>query len=230
MAENVHSGHRKRMRKEVIEQDFHESVPDHKVLEVLLYYGIPQKDTNELAHTLIKTFGSLTAVFEADADALFQVKGMTERAVALIKLILPLCRRYNTDRNSKVREFSSVEKLCEYLVERHRGYGKEVFMLTCLDESGNLKSCEVLAKGNSVNVSFEIKDVVMKALKHQALYVVISHNHMTGIITPSQEDIDTTNRLAFTLKEMGIRLIDHIIVSGDKYLSMVNNKYILPDV
>lgn len=230
MAENPHKDHRKRLRKEIVEQDFHESIPDHKVLEVLLYYGIPQKDTNKLAHTLIDTFGSLTAVFEADADSLFQVKGMTERAVTLIKLILPLCRRYNADRNSKIREFSSVEKICEYLVQRHQGYGREVSMLTCLDESGNLISCEILAKGTAVNVSFEIKDVVIKALKHKAIYVILSHNHMTGIMTPSQEDIDTTNRLAFTLNEMGIRLIDHIVVAGDKYLSMVKNKYILPDV
>ena len=230
MAENVHSGHRKRLRKEMVEQDFPESVPDHKVLEVFLYYGIPQKDTNKLAHTLIDTFGSLTAVFEADADALFQVKGMTERAVALIKLLLPLFRRYTVDRNSKVREFASVENICEYLVERHQGYGREVTMLTCLDESGKLISCELLAKGSAVNVSFETKDVAMKALKRQANYIILSHNHMTGIMTPSQEDIDATNRLSFTLKEMGIGLIDHIIVAGDKYLSMVNNKYILPNV
>lgn len=230
MAENIHSGHRKRMRKEVIQQDFHESIPDHKVLEVLLYYGIPQKDTNELAHTLINTFGSLTAVFEADADLLFQVKGMTERSVALIKLILPLCRRYNEDRNTRVRRFSSVEKICEHLIEKHQGFGREVSMLTCLDESGNIISCEIIAKGNSVNVSFEVKDVVVKALKHKAVYVILSHNHMTGIMTPSQEDVDATNRLSFTLKEVGIRLIDHIVVTNDNYLSMAKKKYILPDV
>ncbi len=230
MAENLHAGHRKRMRKEVIEQDFPESMPDHKVLEVLLYYGIPQKDTNELAHTLINTFGSLTGVFEADADSLFQVKGMTERAVALIKLILPFCRRYTADRNSNIKEFSSIEKLCEYLVERHHGYGKEVFMLTCLNELGNLISCEVLAKGDTLNVSFEIKDVVQKAIKHEATYVVVSHNHMTGHLTPSQVDVENTKRLAFTLKEMDIKLIDHIIVAGDKYISMVKNKYFVPEV
>ncbi len=230
MAENPHAGHRKRLRKELITLDFHESIPDHKVLEALLFYGISQKDTNELAHALIDTFGSLTAVLEADADSLFQVKGMTERAVTLIKMILPISRRYTADRNANRREFTSVEQLCEYLVERHQGYGKEVFMLTSLNELGNLISCDILSKGDTLNVSFEVKDVVQKALKHNATYVVISHNHMTGILTPSQTDIDTTKSLAYTLKSMGIKLIDHIIVSGDKYVSLVKNRYFSPEV
>ncbi|MBE6786975.1 MAG: hypothetical protein E7537_01350 [Ruminococcaceae bacterium] len=230
MAENLHKDHRKRLRKELIEQDFPDSMSDHKVLETLLFYGIPQKDTNELAHTLINTFGSLTAVFEADSDALFQVKGMTERAVVLIKLMLPLFRRYYSQRNSFNRKFASVEHICEELVRKHSGYGREVFILTSLNEIGDLICFDVLAKGSSTAVQFDSKEIVQKALKHGATFVIISHNHLTGNIKPSKVDLQSTQRLWFTLNEIGIKLLDHIIVSGNEYFSIAKNNLLKPNI
>ena len=88
MDKNPHTGHRKRLRHELLQQDFPDSVPSHKVLEALLFYGIPQCDTNGIAHELLEKFGSLNGVFEADPNSLFEVKGMTEKAVTLIKIIL----------------------------------------------------------------------------------------------------------------------------------------------
>lgn len=230
MAENLHKDHRKRMRQELIAQDFPDSMSDHKVLEVLLYYGIPQKDTNELAHRLINTFGSLTAVLEADSDSLFQISGMTERAVVLIKLILPFCRRYTAQAKNKTHQFASVEQMCEYLVKMHHGFGKEVFILTSLNAMGNVIDCDVISKGDSTNVTFEVRDVVQKALIRKAVYVVVSHNHLTDNLIPSKADIDSTKRLAFTLGEMGIKLLDHIIISGNEYVSMVKDNYIATEV
>lgn len=230
MAENLHKNHRKRMRQELIEQDFPDSMPDHKVLEALLFYGIPQKDTNKLAHELINTFGSLTAVFEADSDDLFQVNGMTERAVVLIKLVLPLFRRYNSQKNSFCRKYASIEHVCEEIVKKHAFQGREVFMLTTLNEIGDMISCEVLAKGSVTSVEFEVKDVVKCALKHGASFVILSHNHMTGNIIPSDADVEASQRLWFTLNEIGIKLLDHIIVSGDTYFSLVKNNLLTPNI
>lgn len=230
MAENLHKNHRKRLRQELLAQDFPDTMPDHKILETLLFYGVPQKDTNPLAHELINTFGSLYAVFEADADDLFQVKGMTERSVVLIKLMLSLFRRYNSHRSNMSRKFESVEHICEELVNKHMGYGKEVFMITSLNEVGDFIACDVLAKGNSTGVLFETKEIVKKALKHKATFVILSHNHLSGSTVPSQIDIETTARLNFTLREMGIKLLDHIIVAGNQYVSMSKNKYYEPDI
>lgn len=230
MAENVHKDHRKRLRQELIEQDFPDSMPDYKVLEALLFYGIPRKDTNELAHELINTFGSLTAVLEADSDELFQVSGMTERAVVLIKLMLPIFRRYNSGKNSFKRKYTSVEHICEEIVKKHAFHGREVFMLTALNEMGDAIAFEVLAKGSATSVEFEAKEVVRNALKRGATFVILSHNHMTGNIVPSKEDIESTQRLWFTLNEIGIKLLDHIIVSGDTYFSMVKNNLLSPNV
>ena len=224
---NNHAGHRKRLKDRFLREGL-DNFEMHNILELLLFFGVPQKDTNELAHNLIDTFGSLTAVFEAEADALFQVKGMTERAVVLIKLMLPLFRRYTADRNANKREFKSIDEISQYLVARHQSYGKEVFMLTSLNEVGNLIACDVISKGDAINVSFEIKDVVQKALKHNATYVVVSHNHLTGNTKPSDTDIKTTQNLAYTLKQMNIKLIDHIIIAGNEYTSMAKNKEILP--
>ncbi len=224
MAENSHSGHRKRLRKELIEQDFPESVPDHKVLEALLFYGVPQKDTNPLAHELINTFGSLGAVLEADAIELFQIKGMTERAVALIKMVLPLSRRYQAQKIKKQLYFKNVEDIADFLRQKHYGYGKEVFTVTTFNEKGNLIACDILNKGGAVAVTFNIKDVVQLAFKHRATYVIISHNHLSGSAVPSREDIENTKRLYLTLKQVDIRLVDHIILSDNDYISMASDK------
>ncbi len=228
MVNNPHKDHRKRLRNELIEQDFHDSIPDHKVLETLLFYGIPQKDTNALAHDLINIFGSLPEVFEADADSLFQVKGMTEKSVCLIKMMLPLFRRYYSQRVIINKEFKSIEHICDELVKKHMGFGREVCLLTTLNASGNLIAYDVLAKGTETNVSFVSKDVVQKALKHEASFIIISHNHLSGSVVPSADDIESTARLSYTLREIGIRLLDHVVISGSEYFSMAKNKCLDP--
>ena len=93
--ENLHAGHRQRMRREMIEQNSFDQMGDHRILEVLLFYGIPRKDTNPIAHELLNKFGSLTGVMDAEFEELKAVKGMTENAATLIKTIMPIARRYN---------------------------------------------------------------------------------------------------------------------------------------
>lgn len=220
MAESSHAGHRKRLRKELIEQDFPESVPDHKILEALLFYGVPVKDTNLLAHRLIDTFGSLSAVFDADANDLFQVNGMTEKAVTLIKMILPLSRRYNLEKQSDGLKFSNLEAVGDFLKEKHSGYGQEIFVVTTFGADGAMIASDIINKGDAGNVTVSVKSVIQTVLKRNAPNVVISHNHLTKNALPSKKDIDTTKILGFTLAQMNIKLIDHMIFSKDDYISM----------
>lgn len=224
MAENSHTGHRKRLRQELTQQDFHESIPDYKILEALLFYGIPQKDTNQLAHLLINTFGSLGAVLEADAYDLFQVKGMTERAVTLIKMILPLSRRYHSEKYKVKHQFRSVEEIGDFLKAKHFGYNKEVFMVTTFTDEGCMIACDIINKGDANSVSLSVKAVVQAVLKHNAPCVIISHNHISKSALPSKNDIQTTKTLFYTLKQMNIRLLDHIIISENDYVSMAQSE------
>ncbi|MBR4099525.1 MAG: hypothetical protein IKK55_00860 [Clostridia bacterium] len=217
---NLHKGHRVRLKKELIANNFADTTETHKLLEALLFYGIPQRDTNELAHILIDTFGSFSGVLEADVNDLYHVKGMTEHAATLIKLILPLARRYHTDKYKEGYRFKSIDEIGEYLVKKHSGYKSEVLMVTTFRENGTMIACDVLKEGDMESVSLSIKAIVNCVLKHNAPTAIISHNHINNIAIPSQADIKMTQTLNFTLNQLGVRLLDHIIVAANDFVSL----------
>lgn len=223
MPSNPHEGHRKRLRRELLEQDFADSIEAHKILELLLFYGIPRKDTNEIAHELINKFGSFHAVFEADISDLLQVKGMTENAATLIKLLLPISRRYHTDKYKSRYKFSTFNDVGDFLKEMHSGYREEVFMVTTMKNNGEKIACDIISKGDMSSVALSVKAIVQVVLKHNAPCVVISHNHTSKNALPSKPDIEMTQNLKYMLEQLGVKLLDHIIVAGDDYVSMAQS-------
>ncbi len=224
MDENLHKGHRKRLKKELITEKFPEGIADHRILENLLFYGIPRKDTNPIAHDLLNTFGSFHAVFEAEAEDLLQIKGMTENSVALIKLILPILRRYEDKKIDDKKVFESIEEIGEYLVKRHLGYREEVFIATTFTAEGTKISSEIVTKGDVNTVSVAMKSIVRISLRDNASSIVLSHNHVVGTALPSKEDIDATIQINKILSSIGVRLLDHIIVAGNDFISLRQSK------
>ena len=223
MDKNPHKGHRKRLIHELLEQDFPDSMPSHKVLEALLFYGIPQKDTNDMAHTLLEKFGSLNGVFEADPNSLFEVKGMTERAVTLIKMILPLSRRIHAEEYKKHYRFKSIDEYGNYLTNCFMGYNNEVFMISSFDNKGELIENDIISDGHTASVSLSVKKIVKKVLPRNPTSVIISHNHVGQSAVPSFADIQMTQSLKYTLEQIEIKLVDHIIVSGNDYVSLAQS-------
>ena len=118
MADNIHKNHRERVRKEFLEQGFNMNTPKHKIIEMLLFYGIPQKDTNEIAHNLIEHFGSIEALLEADADELKNIKGIGENCVALIKLVQFISEYYLDEKNKYKKHFEDLDEICELIVRK----------------------------------------------------------------------------------------------------------------
>ena len=224
MADNLHAGHRKRMKEEALKQDFPDSMPDHKILELLLFYGIPRKDTNGIAHELLNKFGSLRGVVEASAESLFEVKGMTANAASLIKLIMPIARRYELERKMKSdRKFESIDDIGEFLSKKHMGYGVETFAVTTFKLSGELISCDILSKGDMTSVSLTVKAIVENVLKHKAPCAIISHNHISETAVPSKADIALTANVKETLLRLGVNLLDHIIVADNDFISLAQS-------
>lgn len=225
MAENIHEGHRKRLRKKLIELDFHDKIDDHIMLETLLFYAIPRRDTNVIAHSLLNKFGSIYGVFEADAFELMQVDGINENAATLIKLMLPLFRRYyNNKYTDKKQRFQSIDQIGEYLMNKHSGYKDEIFILSSFTSEGVLISSNILSKGDASTVNVSIKEIVKTALNHNAPCVIISHNHFSGNALPSNNDIEMTQKLKDALELLGIKLLDHIIVAGNDFISMAQSR------
>lgn len=229
MAENLHEGHRKRMKEEIFAQDFPESMPPHKILETLLFYGIPRKDTNVIAHELLKKFGSIRGVIEASPEDLFEVKGMTQNAAALIKLIMPIARRYETEcKIEKRHKFNSIDEIGEFLVKKHMGYGVETFAVTTFKPTGEIISCEILSKGDMSSVPLTVKSIVQNVLKNKAPCVIISHNHVNHNAMPSRSDIEMTKTLKDTLAAIGVNLLDHIIVADNDFVSLAQSQQFKP--
>ena len=218
--ENPHKGHRQRMREEVMRQNNFDSLADHRLLEFLLFGAIPRKDTNEIAHNLLKEFGSIAGVLDAEVHDLAAVNGMTQNAAILIKTVLPLARRYKNNKYKEGYVFKNIDEAGDFLVQKHLGHKNETFAITCLDAAGKFLACDIVNEGVADSVEITFREVAACVLKHNAQWVILSHNHNVNNALPSDADIKTTIELKKSLAQLDIRLLDHIIVSGNDYISM----------
>lgn len=219
---NPHQNHRARVR-ETFRKAGVEGMPDHNLLELLLFYSIPRKDTNELAHKLIETFGSLNGVFDAPYERLLDVEGMGESSALLLSLVPGICRRYIEGLTDKKKiNLSTPEAVSDYIVKKYYGCKTEVFYMLCLDAVGNLINCCKLSEGNSGTVVVDKRIMLETALRNSADKVIFAHNHPNGIAVPSRDDLELTYDFSSILSTVGIRLADHFIVAGGEYLSLAS--------
>lgn len=218
---NPHSGHRARM-KERFWTDGGKTLCDHELLELLLYYAIPRRDTNEIAHRLIERFGSLYAVFEATPQVLIQVEGISAHSATLIQLMLECCRRYYDGRVAvgDNADGDIVAQIAQSAIARCIGLTNESLFVACLDNRLRLARFEEIGSGTPDNVQVICRKVAELAIRYNSASVVLAHNHPNGFAIPSRADVDATLRLRETLGGISINLLDHIIVAGDDYVSL----------
>ncbi len=215
----VHDGHRDRLKSRFMEHGL-DSFNELNALELLLFYAIPRKDTNVMAHELIDRFGSLSGVFDASLRELTEVPGIGENAALLIKLVPQMMKKCQLSRVNDIRVFRSSADLGRFLVPRFMDERDEVALLLCLDSRKSLICCEILNRGVVNAVDITVRRMVELALKNKAASLVLAHNHPEGIAFPSREDEIFTRKAGEALRLMGIELLDHIIVAGDRYSSM----------
>ena len=217
----LHDGHRQRLIQRFLEEDLDNFEP-HNALELLLFYAIPRKDTNELAHVLMDTFGSLNGVFDAPYEELIKVTGIGPNTAALLKLVPSLTRTYySSDARSVILDTS--EKSGEYFLPYYIGQTEEVVRLACLDAGGKVISNQILHRGSANAAEVNLRKIVNIALRNNAMGVILAHNHPGGLPLPSEEDVATTKSIREALMPMGILLMDHIIVAGQDYVSMARS-------
>lgn len=216
-----HGGHRQRLRerfrKEGCDLDHFEP---HNALELLLFYCMPQKDTNELAHLLLDEFGSVSDVFDAPYEELMKVQGIGENAATFIKVIPAMFRVYEQDRAKADKVLNSPQKAADYFVPKFVGRTEELVFVACLDSSCTVKCCEIVNHGTVSAASVNIRKIAEYAMKYNATNVIIAHNHPYGLAVASPEDIMTTDAIYYALDLIGIQLTDHIIVAKDKAISL----------
>ena len=229
---SIHDGHRQRLKNRFREEGL-DHFEEHQVLELLLYYTIPRRDTNPIAHELMARFGSLAQVLEADVEELKKVPGIKDHAATLLALVIDLCRYYQVNCAQQTEILTTLEECGKYLVPRFFGRTRETVFLLCLDAKCKVLCCKEIGEGSVNTASISVRKVVETALAANATTVVLAHNHPSGIAVPSNEDIQTTQRIAAALNAVEIYLADHIVVADGDYVSMVQSGcrfdiYLLP--
>lgn len=216
-------GHRQRLRDKFLEYGG-EVLSDEEVIELLLTFGTPRSDCKEAARQVLKTFGSLSGVLDAPAEALRAVDGIGPKNAFAIHFIQTAARRYLKQRVEGRHYITSSRDVADYLVHSMRGLKHEVFTVLFLDASHAVICTEVLSEGtNTVNTVYP-REVIKKALAHNAAAIVVAHNHPSGSLQPSNQDRQLTRTLYLTCDLMNIRLLDHLIVgAGDTPFSFADN-------
>ncbi|MBI4857300.1 MAG: DNA repair protein RadC [Acetobacterium woodii] len=223
MDKNPHKGHRQRVKNRVINEGI-DSFEDHQILELLLFYCIPMKDTNELAHLLIKHYGSLSGVFDADPRDLCDQIGITENTAVLLSLIPALARRYQQGKFREKAVLNSTTKAGEYTMALFTGRLNEAFYVICLDSQNKVNQATLLHEGTINEAPVYPRLIVETALRHQAASIILAHNHPGGSQKPSQADLDVTRKIKLATEAIAIPVVDHIIVAGERYYSFAENR------
>ena len=221
----VHDGHREKMRARFLAGGLEGFAP-HEALELLLYYAIPRRDTNPIAHALMERYGSLSAVLTAPVEDLKKVEGVGESAAVLLKLAPQLYRKARLSDAEQETVLSSVERVGAYLLERFAGEKNEVVYQLCLDRKGKLLACKKLGEGGVASADLDIRRLVENALLTGASSVVLAHNHPSGVALPSRDDYAATDRAKTALSVVGVALADHIIVADGDFVSMSDSGYL----
>ena len=203
-----------------------ESFADHEALELLLYYAIPRRDTNPVAHALMERYGSLSAILAAPVEDLKQVAGIGESAAILLKLPLQICGKAKMADVEQETVLSSVERVGAYLLDRFAGESNEVIYQLCLDRKGKLLACKRIGEGGVSDAEMNLRRMVENAVLTKASGVILAHNHPSGIALPSAEDIAATQKAKAAMDVIGVVLADHIIVADGDFVSLAQSGYL----
>lgn len=226
MPKGMHEGHRKRLKEEFMISGFNSETPPHKIVELLLFYSIPRKNTNEIAHLLIDEFGSLTNLIDARSEDITRVAGAGENTATLLQLIRFISNYYINEKKKNVKSLNDIDDLCSYIFDKYVGITKEMVTLVSLDNSGRILGFDAISEGDISSVGISSRQVIETVIKRNASSVVLSHNHPKGLALPSVQDIESTKTIREVLKNINVPLVDHIIISDDDYTSLrLSGKY-----
>ena len=219
--ENIHKDHRKRLKKKFLTYG-HEVLSEHEFLELLLFFSVPYKNTNELAHKLLIEFGSLSGVLEADYETLrsLDIKDMKDNSACLMKALMSCVHRYNAQKNDITKTKITPQNISIFAKNLFYGQNDEVSYALLLDRECYVKKVKLLSKGTINSTAIYPREVIKLAVSHEEPYMMIMHNHPHGTPNPSAQDIEVTKSLINALSYAEVRLIDHVIVAGEQVVSM----------
>ena len=209
---NIHANHRERMKKTFLENGY-DAFSDVEMLEYFLFFGVPFKDTNSIAHALLDEYKTFHGVLNATYEGLMKVKGVGRHVALYIKSMHSAFGQYvksNIQPMTRILCSDDAKSYCEKLFV---GKQTEELVVLCLNNNSEVMNSKVVAKGTSSSVSVETKDISYFVMSNHCERVIITHNHPNGNPSPSDEDMSFTSKLFLNLGINDITLVDHIIVS-----------------
>lgn len=221
-ADNIHANHRERVRELFLENGFN-GFSDHNILEMLLFYSIPKKDTNVTAHRLINEFGSLKGVLDAPVELLSQVSGVGKYTATYLSMIGWTSKRYFHRGNEVSLSCDDREEVSEYIKMRFTSETEECTFVLSFSADGSFLNCNKTSVGGVTFVNMDKRAVIEAVIKNNAVFIILAHNHPGGVAAPSSDDVKATAELSRLLSAVGVRLYDHIIVAGDEAFVMSQN-------
>lgn len=218
----LHAGHRQRLKARFLKEGL-DHFEDHNALELLLFYALPQKDTNEIAHELLRRFGSFSGVFDAPEEELLLIPGISAHTVTFFKLIPQAYKRYAEDRASVHNLITDTQSAGAFILPKFIGKKTECVILLCMDNKNKVLHSSTIFEGSINSTQISMRMITQQLLRYQATAAIIAHNHPGGIALPSRDDIETTLKIKQALQLVNIQLLDHIIVSEDDFVSLADS-------
>lgn len=215
------AGHRDRLRRRFLDHGIG-GFTDAEVLELLLSFGTPRKDCKEPARTLLKEFKTFAGVLDADSKQLLAINGIGPKSGFALGFVKAAADRYLKQRLKTRHYLKSSSEVIDYLLYSMKGLEVEAFTVIYLDSSLAIIDTEVAAEG-TINVNRVYpREIIKKALVHNAAALIVAHNHPSGSLSPSSQDRQLTRSLYLACSMMQIRLLDHLII-GDGHYSFADN-------
>lgn len=223
MDDLVHRGHRDRMRRKF--SDFGARVFDtYELLEMLLYYTVPVKDTNPLAKKLLLAFGSLDGVLSADVDALMTVDGIGRKTAEMIKVAgeaYGVCERASEAAESG--NSMTYASLGEYLVGYYKNSEKHSVLLLSFDNNMKLTGIDELYNIDFASGAVRPQPFIDAAIRRGTSIAILVHNHPYGPLCPTEGDRESNNMIQYALYNVGVFLAEHYIICGNGYLGFMSH-------
>ncbi len=215
-SKNLHEGHRKRLKEKF--NSGKESFKEHELLELLLSYSIPRKDTNALAHSLINKFGSLKNVVDCDTELLKTIDGIGDNTACFLSLI-GYVLAVTSKTKIQDKPLSNIEEAKAVLVELFKGLDHEVFYVLFLNSKNKVVSMTKLDDSSKNSVSIDFETITKGILINKPTSIIVAHNHFSKYPAPSKDDDLATEKIYTLLQFYKVNFYDHLIVSGNEIYS-----------
>ena len=207
-----YEGHRKRLRERFVKGG-RNALADYELLELLLTYVIPRKDTKPVAKEFLRKHRSFNSVLNQTRDRLEAVKGMGKEASTFILVIRACIERYLEQRVEKRKSISSPVEVMQFVRAQLTGKQRECMLALYLSDGKRLLHHAIITEGTVNRTAFYPREIIRQGLIHNATGVIIVHNHPEGDPVPSDQDLQMTRKLEQIAEPLNIDILDHIIVT-----------------